>query len=169
MYAHHPVRGLVDNQFHEGLLIAAADGVFHGLEGGLEQADMAEFRPRLVLGETHAADVGLAEHRGGNEIVVHGIFGAAKLATGEGHALGQGHRREFHAPGDVAQGEDARFAGAKFLVHDDGAEFANGDLDVRQSQALQVGLAPGGVQYRVGFQGTAIAELQLQAARGGAD
>ena len=164
MHPDYPITGLVDDQLHKGLLVPAADCVLHRFEGRLEQANVAKPGAGLLLSETHCADIGLAEHRAGNEIVIDDIFQLAELAAGEGHTFGQRYRCEFHAAGDIAQGENTGFCCAVFRVYDDGTEFIDLNVHVFQAQSFEVRLAASGVQYGVGFDGSAVGQLQLEPA-----
>ena len=130
--ADHAVRGVFNQQLHEGALGAAAQGVFQRFELAFEDGNTVKFTTkrlaRISFRITHGTDVGVGEYCCGDELVAHAAGGFAsgwaEQVVNQHHRLTQRHRGELHPRCHIAQGVDAGDTGLVVGIHRDGALFA---------------------------------------------
>ncbi len=109
MAAQHLVGLGVDDELHQAAFQALGHGQLHRPEAAFEQHDLVALLAGLLFGEADRGQVGQAEHRGGDGVVIHrSIFLRLEQLPRHGHAFGQGDRRELHASDYVANGENRR-------------------------------------------------------------
>jgi hypothetical protein len=83
VHADHPVGRGLDDQLHEGALLAAGERVLHRREGRAKTPDLAQAASCLFLGQADIGELGLAEHgrrhvRDGRLARLLAEFGSAK-------------------------------------------------------------------------------------------
>ena len=133
-------------------------------EAGFIDFHLLKLRPRLLLGQSHRTQLGLAEDAGGNVAVVNPPRLAVVEIARQSRPLGRRHRRQVHPVGDIAYGVNGRGGALPLLIDQDGALVVETDVRRFQPQALGVGPAPRGVQDQVRLQGAARSQIGCQPA-----
>ena len=98
----YPIVASADDELHEGALLPARERVLHGAKHGFIDRQGPMFLPGKLLGGAHGADIGLAEDRRGDQVVVHRRDPrGAELGLRKGHGLADGDGGKLGAIDDV--------------------------------------------------------------------
>ena len=139
------IRGLVDDQLHQGAGLHAGDGVVHGPEAGSVDFDvlLAVFGFGLFFGHAHSAHFGGGEDGGGHNGMAHQTGLVAKFGVGKDAPFLDGHGGEVDPASDITYGKDVGHGGTVVFIDDDGPVV---DFDARllQTETLNIGAASGG-------------------------
>ena len=164
MGAEHFPRGAVHHQLHQHLLVAARQRVPHRTEGGTINLDVREALDRLILGQADRADLRLREHGRRNGVVVGRRRVVLEGGLDEAHRFVDGHRRQLHAVGDVADRPDVLDIGAGISVDDDGTRLAKFHADAFEPHILGIRDATDGQHDLVDGQRLAAGKQHVQPA-----
>ena len=149
--AEHPVGRPVDDQLHHRALLAAGERVLHRPEARAIDVDRADLDARLGLGQADRRDRRLAEDGGRHVGRVELRRIVVEQRLGQGPRLGDRHRRQVQAVGDVADRVDRRDRGLGPFVDRDRAGFVRDDADVLEPDALGIGPAGRGIGMGIGL------------------
>ena len=151
--AHHPVRGVIDQQLHQRTFGVAAERVPQWLEVRAVNGDLAKDLASLFFGVAHGTNVRVGEHCRGNEFITHAArffsSGSAKQVVHHHHGLAQCDRGQLQACGHIAQ-RVHRWQRALVVTIDLNRAFVvEFHPSCFQTQAIGVGHAACGVQHGI--------------------
>ena len=130
--------------------------MLQGTEGGFVDVDAVAGRQRIGLAETDRADLGLAEHGRGHQMMIDRRRLVLERRAHKGHGLVDGDRRQLQPVGDIADGVDVRHIGAREFVDDHFALPADFDAGLLQAEPIGVGHTADGQHQAIGFQNLAV-------------
>jgi len=120
---------LVEDHFHEALILAERDGLAVADEGEAADADIEFLIFRRLLGKTDGSDLRRAISAAGDHLLVHGMRMQALDRLDADHAFVLGLVRQHRRAGDVADGVDAGYVClAERIDHDAAALGFNAEL-----------------------------------------
>ena len=166
MRADPPATGGVDHQLLQPAFEIVGQGVFHRPKAADVNIDLAVLGARRLLGQADRANRRLAEHGAWHVRVADRHAVGVEQVFGQGVTLGDSHRRQVHAVGDIADGEHARQVGARLVIDDHRPLVVDRDTGGLEAKIAGAGRAAGGVHHLVCVQGAAIGEMDAQATLG---
>src|ERR1700680_503912 len=156
VHAEHPVGLGVGQNFHEALGGLVDLGASVGGERELPNLVGNTFRLQLVLAAADRGDLGIGVDHVRDRVVVH-VASLARDDLGRGNTFVLGLVSEHRPRDHIADGEDARHAGAEMPVDLDAALLVKRDTRFLKAEAFGVRHAADGHEHHVGFHGLALA------------
>ena len=164
MHAQHAIGLAIDDDLHEGLLVAPGQRRLHRPEFRGIDIDHREDLARFFFGHTDCADLRRREDRRRHMRVIHGDILAAEHMVGEEMPLADRDRREIQPVRDVADGIDRRRAGLRMRIDENRALVV--DLHARRfkTEMFRQRRAAGRQQHDIGLDRRAIRHVYAQTA-----